>query len=132
MTKGVFSRIKEKFSGSDDYELGGKPETGYVEVGAPSNDGRSKVIVKPFQLETFEDIKPVLDSLREGHTIALVNIRPLKEQDMSELKRAINKLKKTCDAIQGEIAGFGEDFIVVCPSFATIQKSQEMSNVEPS
>jgi SepF-like predicted cell division protein (DUF552 family) len=127
--KKFFSSIKEKFSGSS-YDIEGKPETGYVEVDAPRDDGRSKVIVKPFQLENFEDIKPVLDSLREGHTIALVNIRPLKESDMSELKRAINKLKKTCDAIQGEIAGFGEDFIVVCPAFATIAKSSEISNVE--
>ena len=125
----IFSRLKDRFMGPD-YESEGRSETGYVEVDAPSDDARSKVIVKPFMLENFEDIKPVLDSLREGHTIALVNIRPLKESDMSELKRAINKLKKTCDAIQGEIAGFGEDFIVVCPAFATIAKSQAMSNVE--
>ena len=127
--KKFFSSIKEKFAGPDYEYDGAKPETGYVEIDQPSDSDRSKVIVRPFQLENFEDIKPVLDSLREGHTIALVNIRPLKDSDMSELKRAINKLKKTCDAIQGEIAGFGEDFIVVCPQFATIHKSQSMSTV---
>ncbi len=126
--KKFFSSIKEKFVGPD-YEPQGRPE-GYVEIDSPSNEDRSRVIVRPFQLEDFEDIKPVLDSLREGHTIALVNIKPLKERDMAELKRAINKLKKTCDAIQGEIAGFGEDFIVVVPSFATIQKSVAMSSVQ--
>ena len=41
--------------------------------------------------------KTVLDDLREGYTIALVNIKPLKEKDLIELKRAINKIKKTCD-----------------------------------
>ena len=127
--KKFFSSIKEKFVGPD-YDNEVRPETGYVEIDSPAGEDRSRVIVKPFQLEDFEDIKPVLDSLREGHTIALVNIKPLKERDMVELKRATNKLKKTCDAIQGEIAGFGEDFIVVCPSFATIQKSQSMSKVQ--
>ena len=127
--KKFFSSIKDKFMGPDYDSDEPKPETGYVEIDSPQSASGSKVLVRPFQLEDFEDIKPVLDSLREGRTIALVNIRPLKESDMSELKRAINKLKKTCDAIQGEIAGFGEDFIVVCPQFATIHKSQQMSNV---
>ena len=68
-----------------------------------------------------------LDSLREGYTIALVNIKPLKEKDLVELKRAINKLKKTCDAIEGDIAGFGDDYIIVAPGFATIYRA----NTEP-
>ncbi|GIU69650.1 MAG: hypothetical protein KatS3mg002_0886 [Candidatus Woesearchaeota archaeon] len=83
-----------------------------------------KVIVKPFVLEDFTDIKPVLDALREGNTICLINIRPLKEKDLIELKRAINKLKKTCDAIEGDIAGFSDDYIVITPSFAEIYRSK--------
>ena len=80
-------------------------------------------------IEDFEDIKPILDSLREGYTIALVNIRPLKDKDLIELKRAINKLKKTCDAIEGDIAGFGEDYLVAVPSFAEIYRSKETEEV---
>ena len=47
-----------------------------------------------------------------------------KEKDIIELKRAINKLKKTCDAIDGDIAGFGEDYIVCCPTFAKIHREK--------
>ncbi len=79
-------------------------------------------------MNDFESIKPILESLREGKTIALVNIKPLKDKDLIELKRAINKLKKTTDAIDGEIAGFGEDYIVVTPSFATIHKTPKQIN----
>jgi SepF-like predicted cell division protein (DUF552 family) len=105
-------------------------EEGYVELDSDSNDEiRSKIIVRPFVMKDFESIKPVLDSLREGRTIALVNIRPLKDKDLVELKRAINKLKKTTDAIDGEIAGFGEDYIVVAPSFAQIYRTKETSEV---
>ena len=84
---------------------------------------RSKIIVRPFLINEFEDVKPALDALREGYTIALVNIRPLKDKDIVELKRAVNKLKKTCDAINGDIAGFGEDWIVATPSFALVHRS---------
>ena len=78
----------------------------------------------------FEDIKHILDSLREGNTIALVNIKQLKDKDLIELKRAISKLKKTCTAIDGDIAGFGDDYIVVTPSFARIYKSKQVSEVK--
>ena len=79
-----------------------------------------KRLVKEFN--EFEDIKHTLDALREGYTIALVNIGPLKDKDIVELKRAVNKLKKTCDAINGDIAGFSEDWIVVTPSFAQVHR----------
>jgi len=121
---GFWSKLKEKLSG-DSSELIKEAEDDYVEVGSsPNSDSSSKIIVRPFVIEDFEHIKPILDSLREGHTIALVNIKPLKDRDLVELKRAINKLKKTCDAIEGDIAGFGDDWIAATPSFARIYRAK--------
>ena len=98
-------------------------DTGYVELDKEASaDAKSKVQVRPFVIEEFEHIKPILDSLREGHTIALINIKPLKDKDLVELKRAINKLKKTCDALEGDIAGFGENWIAAVPNFAYIYR----------
>jgi len=116
-----FKRSKKE-SYDDD---GLQAEEDYVELNTEGERGRnSKIIVRPFVMNDFSDIKPVLDSLREGYTIALVNIKPLKEKDLVELKRAVNKLKKTCDAIEGDIAGFGDDYIVITPSFASIFRSK--------
>lgn len=120
------SKIKEKFTGPKYEEFG--EEEGYVELDQEGEE-KSKIVIRPFVLEEFEDVKPILDALREGFTVALVNIRPLKEKDLVELKRAINKLKKTADAIEGEIAGFGEDYIVATPSFATIYRSRQTKEV---
>ncbi|MBI4451104.1 cell division protein SepF [Candidatus Woesearchaeota archaeon] len=127
--KNFLARLKEKFSGKE-YDEMEKEGQEYVELDTGMTEGRNKVVVRPFTLDDFEDVKPVLNSLREGYTIALVNIRPLKERDMVELKRAINKLKKTCDAVDGEIAGFGEDYIVVTPQFATIYRTKQMKEVK--
>tara|TARA_Y100000310_G_scaffold302635_1_gene340185 strand:+ start:28396 stop:28812 length:417 start_codon:yes stop_codon:yes gene_type:complete len=91
---------------------------------------RNKIIVKPYTISDFEEIKPTLDALREGYTIALVNIKPLKDKDIVELKRTINKLKKTCDAIEGDIAGFGDDWIVVTPNFAKVHRSHHVEEVQ--
>ncbi|MFA6073795.1 MAG: cell division protein SepF [Candidatus Woesearchaeota archaeon] len=122
---GFFSM--KKFTKKEyDADDGLEAEDEYVELNTDSSrGGASRVIVRPFVLEDFADIKGVLEALREGNTICLVNIRPLKEKDMVELKRAINKLKKTIEAISGDIAGFGEEYIVVVPSFAEIYKASE-------
>jgi len=124
---GFFDKIKDFVTGSDEEEQG---EEDYVELDTEGEKAPSKVIVRPFVLQDFEGIKPVLDCLREGHTIALVNMKPLKDKDIIELKRAINKLKKTTDAIDGEIAGFGDDYVVVTPSFAKIYRSKETTAVK--
>ncbi|MBS3135713.1 cell division protein SepF [Candidatus Woesearchaeota archaeon] len=126
---GFFSKLKEKFVGEDISSeiLEGSKREDYVELdaGEKGSDITSKVMVRPFVLEDFESIKEILDSLREGHTIALINIKALKEKDMVELKRAINKLKKTCDAIDGDLAGFGDDWIAAVPSFARIHRTKQ-------
>ena len=110
-----------------------EPEGSYVEVdsGQATKEDKGKVMVRPFVLEEFEDIKEVLDVLREGSTIALINIRPLREKDIVELKRAVSKLRKTCEAIEGDIAGFGEDYVVAAPYFARIFRNNvEAENAE--
>ncbi len=119
-----FSLFK-KFRKSDYEEEGVVPSDDYVEISGESESprhGGSKVVVRPFVVEDFTDVKAILDVLREGYTIALINIRPLKDKDLIELKRAINKLKKTTDAIEGDIAGFGDDYVVIVPSFAEIYR----------
>jgi len=96
----------------------------YVEIDTSvAKAGKTKIMVRPFVVQDFGDIKPILDSLREGMTVALINIKPLKERDIIELKRAVSKLKKTCEAIDGDIAGFGEDWVVVTPSFAQVHRT---------
>ena len=128
---GFLSKIKEKLSTSSSSEMFEEAEHGYVELGSETGiNTKSRLMVRPFVIEEFEGIKPILDSLREGHTIALINIKPLKDKDLVELKRAINKLKKTCDAIEGDIAGFGENWIAAVPNFAYIYRGQKGAKEE--
>jgi len=118
-----FDSIKEKLSAKDAEMVDTEEE--YVELDTDYEESKNKIIVRPFTLEDFEDTKEILDALRGGYTIALINIKPLKDKDLVELKRAVNKLKKSCDAIDGDIAGFGDDWIAAVPSFATIYRHKK-------
>ena len=112
----VFDKIKRAFSKEEE-------SNDYIEIDLGKEVKKSKVIVRPFVLKTFDDINIILNTLREGYTIAVIDIRELKNKDIIELKRAISKIKKTSDALEGSIAGFGENIIIVTPQFADIYKS---------
>jgi SepF-like predicted cell division protein (DUF552 family) len=121
--KDFFLQLKERFAKPAETEEEIPAADDYVELGSQeTRDEKARVLVRPFVMEEFEDIKDILDVLREGSTIALVNIKPLKDKDLVELKRAISKLRKTCEAIEGDIAGFGEDYVVAVPYFARIHR----------
>ena len=124
---GFFSKVKEKLkSGNSEQD---SETSDYVELDTEGDSlSKSQLVVRPFIIEDFEHVKPIIDTLREGHTIVLVNIKPLRDKDIIELKRAISKLKKTCDAIEGDIAGFGEDWIAAVPSFARIYRGPKKND----
>ncbi len=124
--KDFFLQLKEKFlKPAEEEPVASANGDDYVELASQhgGSEDRAKVLVRPFVMEEFEDIKEVLDILREGSTIALINIKPLKDKDLVELKRAVSKLRKTCEAIDGDIAGFGEDYVVAVPYFARIHRN---------
>lgn len=105
--------------------LFGKDDTDeFVEIDLGSSQPiENKIIVKPFILKQFDDVNEILNSIREGYTIAVIDIKALKSKDVVELKRAVAKIKKTVDAIEGSIAGFGENVVLVTPKFAQIHRS---------
>jgi len=106
----VFNRFK-KMMGKDE-EL--SPD--FIEIDLEQEKSDSKVLIKTFSLKVYEDINPILNALREGYTIAVIDIKTLKSKDVIELKRAISKIKKTVEALEGKIAGFGENTIIATPS----------------
>lgn len=94
----------------------------FIELDTTGADTPSgKVPIKVDKLDDFADSDRVQKAIRDG-AIVLVKIKSLKDKDLSELKRAIEKLRKTCVAINGDIAGIDEDWVVLCPSFAHIAR----------
>jgi SepF-like predicted cell division protein (DUF552 family) len=115
----VFDKLKKVLSGSIGDET---PAEEYLEIDLEKEEKENKVLVKLFVLKQYEDVNEILSSLREGYTIAIIDIKILRQKDSIELKRAVSKIKKTADALEGSIAGFGENTVIVTPSFAKIHK----------
>jgi len=118
----MFDKIKKAFYEKDSDE---DFREEYLEIDLGKEEVESKVLVKLFALRDYDDVNDVLNALREGYTIAIIDIKVLRQKDSIELKRAVSKIKKTIDALEGSIAGFGENVVIATPSFAKIHKETQ-------
>ena len=118
----VFDKLRKSIAGKSS----GSDED-YLEIDL--NQGpktEHKVMIKLFVLKHYEDVNKVLAALREGYTIAIIETKVLRQKDPIELKRAISKIKKTTDALEGSIVGFRENVVIATPSFATVDRETEV------
>lgn len=125
----IFKKIKKAFS---EKGLGDEFDDEYIEIDLGKEESESKVFVKLFALKDYDNVNEILNTLREGFTIAIIDIKTLKQKDSIELKRAISKIKKTVDALEGSIAGFGENMVIATPSFARIHREVPKQKEEKS
>jgi len=124
----VFDTIRKALANPIGKEFG---DEDYIEIDLGREESEQKVLVKLFVLKSYDEVADILNALREGYTIAIIDIKTLRQKDPIELKRAISKVKKTTDALEGNIAGFGENMVIVTPSFAKIHKEVPKPKEEP-
>ncbi len=126
----MINKIKDKVS----KVLPLKPsmdEGEYIEIDTDEAQRKTaKLLVKFFNLTDYNDIKPILDSIREGYSICLIKVKTLREKDLTDLKRAIAKLKRTCTAAQCEIIGIDENYIITVPDFVDVVKGTAPVNLK--
>ncbi|MBU1204172.1 MAG: hypothetical protein KKG60_03845, partial [Nanoarchaeota archaeon] len=72
----LFWKIKEKIvkgAGKGGNYYPEEVSEDYVEIDADTaKKGKERILIRPFIIEDFTDIKLALDALREGMTIALI------------------------------------------------------------
>lgn len=110
---GKLKKLKEKV---------GKKEEDFVEVDTGFEE-ESKISVKVDSLKSYSDTDRILQFLREGNVVFL-RIKDLRSKDINELKRAVEKIKKTCAAMNGDLAGVEEDYLIITPKFARIYRGK--------
>ncbi|HEX33039.1 MAG TPA: DUF552 domain-containing protein [Candidatus Aenigmarchaeota archaeon] len=100
-----------------------KVSSDYVELDSQELPHKTaRILVKYFVLSDYNDVKPILNAVREGYSITFIKVQPLRAKDPSELRRAIEKIKATCRATNSKIMGIDENYVVTAPDFADIIK----------
>jgi len=94
----------------------------YVELDFEDDEKpHGKLMIQVEKLSSFSDADRIQEKVRNGR-IVLVRIHELKAKDIGELKRAVARVRKTCLALDGDIAGIGEDWLLVTPKTAKIHR----------
>ena len=122
---GSFFNFKKRKEEEDEYVEDSSEE--YLSI--TESDTKTKiedklVNIKVFVLDDYEHIKDILDIVRGEKTICLIDIHLLRNKDPDELRRAIDKLKKTIEAVNGELVGFHENWVLAAPKNVHIHKGK--------
>lgn len=96
-------------------------EEEFIEI-QPEAENR-RINVKIDTLKDYSDTERIQTMVREG-SVVFLKIKDIRQRDITELKRCVEKLKKTCLAMNGDIVGVDEDFLVVTPDFAKVYRGK--------
>lgn len=96
-----------------------------IEVGGASKSSpvpaHGKIGIRIENLTEFSETEKVLRFLREG-SVVLLKIKTLKEKDLSELKRVVERLKRTIAAQNGDMVGVEQDWLLLVPEHAVVHR----------
>jgi hypothetical protein len=84
--------------------------------------GSSETVLRVAELGRIEVLPEIKQEIYAGN-IVLVDIAGLK-RDKSALDRAVGELKKAVEDVSGDIAGIGDDLIVLVPNGIKIDREK--------
>ena len=82
--------------------------------------GPAKMKVRVGEIQKYEDIKDFTDYVYGGNVLVL-DFTPIAEEEVI-LKRITNDLKKLAEEINGDIAGIGNNLMIVSPCDVKIDR----------
>lgn len=97
-----------------------------VERGYESAAEAPERYVKVCKLKGFADVDESARELSDGNIIIL-DIKPLAERSMNELKHAVEEMKDVCLSMGGDIAGLSEYHLIMTPPNLRIERSAKES-----
>lgn len=97
---------------------------GYVDlekyVESTGGEAGSKMQVRVGEIQRYEDLKDFTDYVYGGNVLIL-DFSPIAEEEVI-LKRITNDLKKLTKEINGDIAGIGNNLMIIAPSDVKIER----------
>ena len=73
-------------------------------------------------VERYADIEKLLSRFRKADTVLLVRVAPLRDKDMNELKKVVDRLKTHCDVTGSDLAALDDSWIVLVPPVVEIAR----------
>lgn len=92
----------------------------YVESTGQDTPGGARMYVRVGEIQRYEDLKEFTDYVYGGNVL-IVDFSPIADEEVI-LKRITNDLKKLAKEINGDIAGIGNNLMIVTPGDVKIER----------
>lgn len=92
----------------------------YVDAKAGETSPAAKMFVRIGEIQRYEDLKEFTDYVYGGNVLIL-DFTPVSEEEVL-LKRITNDLKKMIAEIDGDIAGIGNNMMILSPNGVKIDR----------
>lgn len=79
-------------------------------------------VVKVCKMKGFADVNTSAQELSNGNVVIL-DVKPLAERSMNELKHAVEEMKEVCISMGGDIAGLSEYHLIMTPPSIKIERT---------
>ena len=83
---------------------------------------QSRLKLSLMVMERYVDIEKVLARFRKADTVLLVRVSPLRDKDMNELRKAVDRLKTHCEVTGSDLAALDDNWIVLVPPVVEIAR----------
>lgn len=91
----------------------------------PVEEGENqKVHVIIDKIEGLADSDRVIKKVRTGNVV-IARIKELRENNVDELKHCISKIKTSCTVFNGDLAGVGDEWLLVTPPTVRINRGEQ-------
>jgi len=77
------------------------------------------------QLKSYNDTQNVINLFRDGKTILLIDIVQIQQEKFEDLKRAIDRIKKTAEVTGGDMVVLQNSLLLVVPKTHLIMKKKK-------
>ncbi len=99
-----------------------EPKEEYVELPAGAEQPK-QINIMIDKLEGYSNVDKILKKVRDGN-IVFVSIKDLKDSNMDELKNSVSRLKNISATFNGDIAGVGDEWLIMTPPIAKIVRHE--------
>lgn len=119
-----FKELIEKISGGEEYKSS-FVSGDYTELKFGDEIAETPAVeraVKVCKMKGFADVDTTAQELADGN-IVILDIKPLAERSMNELKHAVEEMKSVCLSMGGDIAGISEYHLIMTPPTVKIERA---------
>ncbi len=93
-----------------------------AEVPEPELAGHQSTIIVD-KIDSYASCDRIIRQVKMNN-IVIAKIKDLKDTNMDELKQSVNRIKTAVASMNGDIAGAGEEWLIITPRTAKVHRQE--------